>query len=105
MSIVNYKEVRNKWIRNFFLYHSISKIVDTFGTDSIELLMFENLLSDFCKNPKKSNEYILMESLEYNQYKERYYKCSIKLMNTINISKTTNYQLICKEGHLIVRLM
>jgi hypothetical protein len=104
MSIVNYKEVRNKWMKNFFLFHSISKVVDNFGTDSTELVMFENLLFDFCKNPNSSNEYILMGGLDYNQYTERFYKCSIKLMNTINISKTTNYQLIYKEGSLIVKL-
>ena len=102
MSILNYKEVRNKWLKNFFLFHSIGKIIDKFGVDSLELLMFENLLMDFYKNPNKDNEYILIGGLDSNI--EKYFKCSVQLMNTINISKTTNFQLIHKEGHLVVRL-
>lgn len=105
MSILNYRRIREKWHKNIFMFHSLRRVVSDFETDSTEVLLFENLLADFCKNRRINNEYILMRSLDYDKFEKTFYDCSNKLMSELNHSEDTDYQILYHDNNLYVKLM
>ncbi len=104
MSILNYMQMRKKWQNNFFMYHGVRKVVCHFESDSLEVVLFENLLSDFVKHKRMDNKYSLMGGVDYNLYKDKLYKSAMSLMSTINDSEKTDFEILYEDTIVYVEL-
>ena len=84
MKITNYGLIRKKWFENFFECHGIQKVARNFASDSLEMLLFENLLSSFFGNGNINNRYVLMGGLDYGLYEDKFYNSAVRLLNILN---------------------
>ena len=105
MKALNYRSIRKRWIENFFMYHGIRKVSRNFASDSLEVLLFENLLFSFFKDININNKYALMGGLDYGLYEEKFYNSANSLMNVLNESSSKTFFIISfKDGVMYVEL-
>lgn len=105
MAILNYRSVRKKWFENFFMCHGIQKVARSFESDSLEVLLFENLLSSFFGDMNINNKYALMGGLDYGLYKDKFYDSAKSLLTVLNeTSSETDFEISYKNHVMYVEL-
>lgn len=104
MIILNCKRIRKKWYKNFFMYHGIRKVTRNFASDSLEILLLENLLLDFTKHISINNKYSLMGGLDYELYEEKFYNKALSLMSVLNNTSETAFEITYNNHVMYVTL-
>ena len=104
MVILNCKRIRKKWYKNFFMYHGIRKVARNFASDSLEILLLENLLLDFTEHINMNNKYVLMGGLDYELYEEKFYNSAFSLMSVLNNPSETAFEITYNNHVMYVNL-
>ena len=105
MTVLNYRSVRKKWFENFFMYHGIQKVARSFESNSLEVLLFENLLFSFFEHININNRYELMGGLDYDLFKDKFYDRAMSLMTVLNEKTSeTDFEISYKNHVMYVEL-
>ena len=105
MSIFNFNEIRSRWRRIFFKHHGISKIYNNFDSNSLEIILIENLLSNFSKGKKINNKYAILSGVDYNFYEKDVHKSINEVMLLMACQECIDYKIIYRDTTVYIILL
>lgn len=105
MSIFNFNEIRSKWRMKFFKYHGLRKIYNNFDSTSLEITLIENLLSNFSKEKKINNKYVVLSGVDYDFYEKQLSKSIKAIMTLLDCSENIDYKIIYLDTIVYIILL
>lgn len=105
MSIFNFNQIRSKWHMKFFKYHGLKKIYNSFDSSSLEITLIENLLSNFSKEKKINNKYVILSGVDYDFYKKEVSKSVKSIMTLLDCSESIDYKIACLDTTVYIILL
>jgi len=105
MSIFNFNQIRSKWRMKFFKYHGLRKIYNSFDSSSLEITLIENLLSNFSKEKKINNKYVILSGVDYDFYEKQFSKSIKAIMTLLDCSESIDYNIIHLDTTVYIILL